>query len=176
MPKSETLNSSEANHELLISIGKDVLANGDALKAFTARAEAEFSKIWRHIEQSQEKATAAVTLISEKVNAFGRPNVTNIVAVVTLIGAIAMAFISPIKSDMGRFEKDRETLAGAVVTRTEAIAKLGTDVASVSLHVDMNSAKIREIEENGTPAARERLARLETDQEWITGKKKLPKD
>ena len=167
--------TSEANHELLISVSGKVDALAVALEKSITHNAGEVDKLWKHVDARDERLTNAIASLGERFSNFGRPNTQAIVSVCVLIGSIAMAFIAPIKADIARAEIGRDTLAAAALARDEKIAGLKSVQDEVRTMVKVLNEKVADIAQNGSGPARERMAVIEDDLLWMRGEKKPAK-
>ena len=170
-----TPHTTEANHELLMSVSAKVDSLAASLDKLAAHSTAEIDKLWKHVDARDERLTNVVTALSDRLSNFGKPNVTAILSVLAFIGGIALAFIAPIKSDIERGNKASEALAAAVLLRDERIAALRSTQDEVKTKVSIQGALLNDISEHGSAVTRERLAIIEDDLKWMRGEKSNPK-
>jgi hypothetical protein len=80
---------------------------------------------------------------------------------VTLVGALWASAIRPINQDIERAQRDASTLATAVVTKGELIARQESDLVRLKSQVDVLSGQFRDVYDHGSPITDKRLALIE---------------
>ena len=170
------------NHELLILVSGKVDSLAEALTKSIENNSAEFEKIWKHADERDQQHSAALQLtadklasaiaaVAEKQSDASKPNIQAIASVLALIGAVAVAFIAPIKADIERSENAREELAKAVLVKEDKIQSLQTADSEFREKQKALVEKADDLYTNGSPVARERLAVIENDLKWMRGEK-----
>ena len=138
---------SQDNHNLLLLVSGKVDALAETLASSIAKNDAEFDKLWRHqedrdvrqsaaLQMTADKLAASISAVADKQSDSGKPNIQAIVAVLGLIGAIAVAFIAPIKADISRAEARRDELAKAVLVKEEKIQQLQNSLSVIESDIN----------------------------------------
>ena len=173
-----------SSHDLLISVSSKVDSVAVALEKSITHNSAEFEKLWRHIDERDERHSRAladttnrlaqsISELAEKQNGFGKLNIPAIVSVCVLIGSIAVAFIAPIKADIDRSEHGRIELAKAVLVKEEKIQLLQTSDSEFREKQKAIILTLEDLAENGSAIMRERVAVIDNDLKWMRGEKKV---
>ena len=171
------------NHDLLLLVSGKVDTLAETLQQSIKNTSQEFEKLWEHqnerdkhhsaqLQLTAEKLSASISAVAQKQSDSGKPNIQAIVAVLALIGAIAVAFIAPIQADITRSEAGRAELAKAVLIKEEKIQVLQNNESEFREKQKAIIEKLDNLYTNGSSQARERLTVIENDLLWIRGTKK----
>lgn len=172
--------TTEANHELLISVVGKVDALADVVGKHIQHSASEVDKLWKHVDARDDRLTNAIASLAEKFSSFGRPNISVIVSICGLVltlgviaTSVAVAFIAPIKADIEREHRQTDAILTSLQLRDEKIVGLKSVQDEVKTKVAINTDKIDAIAEHGSVVTRERLAIIETDLKWMRGERAM---